>query len=579
MAQFETAFYLGQQTEAGYSGVEVEENFFVAFKAEDGLTPEAGREFLRYLTEVLHQAAISGLPDIENKLSSVIKEKNPPAGFSLSLGYLKGTILYLKTVGMGEIVIKRKNNVATLLSGDSSASGYFERDDVFVFTTSHFLDLVGGGEELKKIFDHKSPHQVVDDVASRFKAQGDQGAVAIFVHFTLSEESVAGGVEESETIIAPRSFIDQTRESLAVYYARFGRRKILTGITVLVIFLILLWSVVLSYYRRSNAEASEKINLARQFITQKLTEAEETAFFNMDSAIASITEGRQRLSEIKAAYPKRKEIEELEKQIAAAESKILKKEEAKEEEFFDLTVDNKAAKGDRLYLEGDTALILDKTNGNLYELSLDKKSLDKTTSPDLKKATLISSYEGSKYFYVPGQGVYTFDEEGKVKRVINQDKDWGVVKDLAAFNANLYVLDTGKDEVYKYAGTEDGFGAKASYFASGQATDLSFASNLIIDGSLYIGGGGSIIKFTSGLRDGFGMSLPEGNVGITRVFTSKDLDSVYAWDKKSGTVYVMDKEGGFDRQVKSEILTKATDLTVYNDAIYVLVNSKIFKVE
>ena len=44
MAQFETAFYLGETPDSGYSGVETGENFFVAFKAEEGVTPEQGRE-------------------------------------------------------------------------------------------------------------------------------------------------------------------------------------------------------------------------------------------------------------------------------------------------------------------------------------------------------------------------------------------------------------------------------------------------------------------------------------------------------------------------------------------------------
>ena len=569
MAQFETAFYLGEASDSGYSGVETGENFFVAFKAEEGVTPEQGREFLHYLKESLQGGGITGLPDMENKVSAAIKEKNPPSGFSLSLGYLKENILYLKTIGAGEIVIKRKNKVAPLLTGDTSASGYFESDDVFIFTTSHFLDLVGNDEELRKIFDHKSPHQIVDDVAPRLKAQGDKGMVAIFLHF--GEPQTGAGEEMSETIIkAP---------TLAYYYSRFGRRRVLTGITVLIIFLILLWSVALGVQRRGMAEATEKINLTREFISQKMSEAEEVAFLNMDSAIALIAESRDRVAEIKKSSPGRHEIAELEKIIADAEAKILKKEEAKSSEFFDLALDNKNAKGDRLYLEGDTLLILDKTNGNLYEFSLEKKSLSKNSSSDLKKAILISSYEGKKYFYISGQGIYTFAADGKVQRVVNQDKDWGVVKDIFAFNANLYLLDTGKDEVYKYVAAESGFGAKTSYFAEGQATDLSFVSNFAIDGSVYLGGGDTVIKFTSGLRDGFAMSLPAGDVNFTKIFTSKDIESVYGWDKSRGMAYVMAKTGEFERQIGSDILAKATDVVVYGNGIYALVGGKIYLVE
>ena len=77
----------------------------------------------------------------------------------------------------------------------------------------------------------------------------------------------------------------------------------------------------------------------------------------------------------------------------------LKKEEKKYTEFFDLTVDDKNAKGNKLYLNDDRLLVSDKTRGVLYEFSLDKKSLDKNQSNEIKKSTLVALSEEKKYFY------------------------------------------------------------------------------------------------------------------------------------------------------------------------------------
>ena len=100
----------------------------------------------------------------------------------------------------------------------------------------------------------------------------------------------------------------------------------------------------------------------------------------------------------------------------------------------------------------------------------------------------------------------------------------------------------------------------------------------MIDSSIFIGGGNNIFKFTSGLRDGFSMSLPGDDVNLNKIFTSKDLNSIYGWDKNRGSVYVMSKTGEFERQIDSTILSKAADLVVYKDNIYVLSGSKIFKI-
>lgn len=81
------------------------------------------------------------------------------------------------------------------------------------------------------------------------------------------------------------------------------------------------------------------------------------------------------------------------------------------------------------------------------------------------------------------------------------------------------------------------------------------------------------------LRDGFKLNLPQANFNFAKVFTTKDLDEVYAWDKGQGIVYVMNKDGEFVNQISSDILSKGSDIVVYNKSIYVLLDSKIFKIE
>lgn len=574
MTQFQTAFYLGEEKETGYSGVIVENGLFLALEVSEGLTPEAGRELLKTVKSRFQESPPNSLSDIDNLLSNLIRENNVALGLSVSLGFLRGGVLYLKTVGHGEVIIRRRSKVAVLISGDTSASGYFENDDIFVFTTGTFIDLAGGREKFAEMFDHRDPHQIVEEITPQLQLKKDHGAVAAFLQFK-DENDIAA---ENE-YIKPRGFFMKIRDDIKGYYVKHGQRKTMTFAAVLLISLIFIWSVVLGYSRRTSAEATEKIRLARELVEQKITEAEEVSFLNTARASAIIAETKNTLADLKKKYPDRDDIKEIEMLVASSENKVFKKEEAQSEEFFDLAVDNQKAKGDRLSLDGDNLLILDKAAGTIYTLSLDKKSLSASTVPDTKKATLVANYEDKKYFFVPGSGVFSINDNDKAARVIPNDPDWGIIVDFTVYNGNLYLLDTGKSEIYKYLTAESGFGAKTSYFAEGQATNLSIYKSLSIDSSVYLGGGESVIKFTAGSRDGFAMNLPATQVGLTKVFTSRDLDRVYGWDKGQGMVYVMGKDGEFEKQVKSEILSKGQDIVVYGSEIFVLAGSKIYKIQ
>lgn len=542
MLSYKTTIYQEEKKSKGYCGSIVQNNFFFLLEIEDGISHEQGEELIKQIKEVMAQTLIVGLSDFDAFFSEIIKTKNIPIHFSIAASFLKDNILYLKTSGRGKIVIRRKDQVATLISGDKSASGYVEKDDLFILTTFNFDD------------------RRIDDSVDQ--------PTALLIDF--KSEEIPYQTEEQ---------FEEEHKQRFDYYLKFSQKRTITFSVVVLLFIILIWSVVLGYNRRISSEAQKKISLSRDLITEKLNSASEVTSLNMNRALVLLSESRAEYEKLKKEYKNNKTLSEIEKLISEKENKILKKEKANYSEFYDLTIDDKTAKGDKLYLEGDSLSILDKIGGRIYYLSLEKKSLTKDQASEIKKATLTASYEDSRYFYIPQYGVYQADDKGKVKKVIDNDKDWGVITDFWVFNSNIYLLDTGKDEIFKYLNTGDGFGAKNSYFASGQAVDLSWAKSLAIDASLYLGGGNSIIKFTSGLRDGFKLSLPQADFSFTKVFTTKNLDEVYAWDKGQGVVYVMDKDGEFISQISSDILSKGTDIVVYNKLIYVLLNNKIFKIE
>jgi len=561
MFKQDIGFYLGRERPDGFSGFIDENNLFLAVEIEAGITPDRGRELMAFIKEKISTIVIENLQQFDVFISDIIKEKNLPSGFSLSAGFLKGNIFYLKTVNQGRVYIRRNNKLVLLIEKDETASGYIFEEDVFIFTFSRFMKLLGEESGLNQKFDHRSIPEIIEEITPELLTKDDQGTAALFLKLKKIEEET---------------------KPVNDFFEKPGKKsqKTLTFVTVFVLGMILFWSVGLGYMRRSQENNRKKINLTRDLVRQKLSQAEEVSFLNMSSALNLIADSKV---EVKKLAPLRStsfagQIEELDTKILQFENKILKKEEKKYSEFFDLTVDDKGAKGDRLYLDNGNLLVSDKNRGILYELSLDKKSLDKDQTSEIKKSSLIALFEEKKYFYVEGSGVYQI-VDGNVKKVIGNDKEWGKIIDLAVFNGNIYLLDQGKDQIFKYMTAENGFGSGASYFQPGQSIDLSAVNSFTIDGSVFLAGDAVMFKYTSGLRDGFKVNLPDGNINTTKIFTSRDLEKVYSWDKKRGTIYIMGKNGDYQEQVNSKILSTCTDFVVYKNSIYVLQGSKIYKIE
>ena len=213
----------------------------------------------------------------------------------------------------------------------------------------------------------------------------------------------------------------------------------------------------------------------------------------------------------------------------------------------------------------------------IYSLSLVKKSLEKVNISDIKLASIIASYEDLIFYYIQGEGIFKITD-GKAKKIISNDKAWKEIISMSIYNGNIYVLDKGNDEIYKYLVAEGGYSDKQSYFATGSAVDLAEANSMAIDSAVYVGFSDYVAKYISGTRDEFKTNFPEENISLTKVFTNKQLDKVYAWDKSAGVIYIFDKKGAYEKQIKSSILSKASDFVVFKDSVYALLGAKIYTV-
>lgn len=574
------AVYFGTESEEQFLGFNADNNFFAVLVIDKGLEKSKGKELLWKLSNDIKNLKISTLQEYDNFIVSQLKELDFPTGAAFAAGYINEAKCFIKTMGGGMIYLKRGKDLALLIDGGKSASGFVTDQDVFIFTVSKFQSAVGALSKFNELIDGKEPSEIKELITPTLKAQDDQLMIALFAIFQSKEvqETIESYPREETTSKPPqvavkiKEFIDLVKDNFQV----LDRNKRATLIIVVGIFAIFLVSIIWGALQRAGFLTNSKIKSSRELIQANLAQAEEVAFLNQERANALIVEAKSNLNDLKKQMGKKKsrDITELENLIKEKEEKIFKKEEKPSEEFFDLSVEDKNAKGTKLSLDKDNLVILDQGKA-VYSLSISKKSLDRKSNTEIKKALLAVPNNEALIFFT-NDGVYKF-EEGKSKKIIEKDKDWGKIVGISIYGNNIYLLDSSRNQIYKYTPAENGYSAKSSYL---KEKDLNFsdANSLAIDSSVYVGFEDRVMKFVSGFRDSFNTSFPEEDPILTKTLTNADLEKVYAWSKSKGAIYIINKTGSYERQINSSILSKASDIEIYKNDAYVLSEGKIYKV-
>ena len=598
--------YVGKQYENGFVGYLAQDNFFVVLSIEEGTTQDDGQKLLDDLKQALLAATITNLSEFESQLSAIVVKLNFPAHFNLASGYLNNNVLYIKTVGKGQIYYRRGHEFDLLMDGDKSASGYIQEYDCAIFTTLNSREQVGAVSDLKAFIDMSPPQDIVEKLKNEKYEEHEAGFIALCVEFSSQAATVTPSpspeptpavatttpaVSESQTSLSPQTApvspvssaqppVQPHEKSYTLPTVQFFTSKKFTIIAVIIIFAILVWSVIFGVQRREEAKRQKRFDDSKTKIEASLEKAASEAFINFDQSTIYIDEAKNEVASLKQQLGKdrEKEIAELEKRINEAENVIVKREEKASEEFYDLALEDKDAQGSTVYLDGDQLAILDNKNSTVYVLSLDKKSLTSYVSSDVKDGLLVSLYDNQVFFFSKSRGIYKFESESKAKQVIKPDSRWGNIVDMEVYNGNIYLLDSGRDEIYKYLVAESGYSDKSSYFQEGQSVDLENAVDMSIDSAIYVALKNEVIKYLTGAKDEFITSYPERTPDIAGIYTNGDIEQAFVWDKGAGNLYVLEKDGKYNRQIGSSIVRRAKNVVVYKDKALVFDGVKLYSI-
>lgn len=504
---------------------------------------------------------------------------------SVACVLLQADAVYACTFGESEIYVGRRRSVVPLLTHPTYAVGRVLVGDVFLLTAKSHTDamtvqswrsvLMGG---------HAEVVENVTDVQDALHTLATQGthvrALAGCVFFEQSAE-VVPVVEEVSAVAQPPQPKPPRSSALSSLKHRMAGLKLLPKKRILLLLLmsglllLLAIGLVGKLQQQNQSAQSQKIAVVREYVEQQIALARGVASINNARARTLLQDASASIAELeKSLGADNPDVKALREELKKSQAEITD-DSRKATEYFDLTVEQKDAKGTLMAQDGASVAILDPA-GYVYVVDLEHKSLDRRRLTNANEAVSLSILDDVVYVLIPDRGVAALDGDGGSKKVISRSKKWSRPTQILAYGSNIYVLDPSAGQIFRYASTEKGY-EESEYFRS--KADLSGAGAMAIDGSIYIGFSKSILKFTSGLQDGFNPQFGGDTITIQSLATSAELDGLYIWDQNQAEVQVLGKNGAFQQQVSNEVLKKASAIAIYDNAVMALVDSKLYRID
>lgn len=589
MSQYKIEVYLGKQFPEGFVGYFNASNFFGVISFEAGITEDAGKKMLEELRARFELATILSLKDFEDFIAKQILSLNMPLSVSLSIGYLKNKTLYLKTINEGQVYLRRNNLLKMLLQKDQVASGIVEDLDLFIFTTSKIETVIGKQDDLYSFVKNLDSQEINKQLLSEGYEEEEPGFVFYTLEFNYSEKKVL----EEETIYNQKKVLDLPEATdmshnfggnlLGVKIVNTVKNKMFVIFAVIILGALLVWSVVFGYERRQDALVTEKIQTAKSKIEEKFQEAKQITG-NTNKSLELLKQAEDVVFELKKEIDNKdkykKSILELEESITVAKEEALKISEVKLEEYFDFKIEEKDASGVDLFIDGNLVAVLDSNLKKVYVLDIEKKSIVEYVSSSLKGSKAVSIYNKEIYFLNENEGVYKFTTQNKASLILEKSTDWGEVSDLSIYNGNIYLLDSGENDIYRYAPSNAEYKTKTSYFKSTVASNVFTMTDFDIDGSVYVLYENKLEKYLRGVNENVKFQFPEGEVSLSKVETSPEEKSLVAvLDNKNAKVYLFSKNGKYEGVLSSLKFTKNSNIFFYDSTLFLLSGSTIYKIE
>lgn len=582
-----------------------EENAFLAvlqLSCDDAFTK--GRQTLAELSDFYFE--FDGSP--AQKLTATFGEaakKFSEAEFHLGLATVSGKVLYL--ISQGEVValLKREDKISNLLEMGSEKqliSGFLnEGDRILLATKSLTQTLADDLAKLLKLSLEEFEEELSDRVGMLESESGGMAALLVESEASSQPEIAdlskqAESAEESdqahdmaeiglEPAHSPPKFMKVTFILSAILkkFPKSGRGRLVLA---LLLMIIIGAGIGLKYINDKNKVRETQFNSLIADAQNDFNAAKGLQSLNFSEAKLKLESAKDKVNQALNLKRSDKKAQDLKKQIESETAAILQQFQAQSfPEFLDLNLIKKDFKAQNLTLSNGKILLLDPSTKTLVTLDLAKKSNQILSGEDqLGAGQYAALSDNMAYVFSKDKGVLKIDTTNlKVTTVSKTDDEWGKIVSLMPFASNVYLLDSGKNKIWKYVPSSSGYSDKREYLSLDVKAELSDGLVMQIDSAIYVlKQNGQILKFLRGAKDNFSYQGLDKDVKNPKsFFVSDESENLYLLDSGNSRLLILTKTGSYKAQIEGEKFGIASDLVVDEKGkkVYLLEGPKIYQVD
>lgn len=551
-----------------------------------------GKDILNTFESEYFTLENKSLTSIHKAVEATYKKSADTHDISLIVAASVQNALYVFLAGTGEIFLLRKGKLGSLLAQHiqedatdvQAASGFLEDGDMVVLATTPFTEIVSHASLLSALTDNTA-EGAGEILSPKIHEVQEGGAAALIFSYkedeatpadVLTEPAGVGEEKEQQEVKEDTAPIHQQqaiahettheieeREELAPtpepmrapdlsvqrrHKTPFSHRQKLFLTIAIVLLIVLASTVYLSMKKMRDDKAAALFQGVFAPAQQKYDEGQGLLTLNQSLARDDFKQAKDMLEGAKSKFP--------------ADSQ-------EEKQITDLLA--KVDKG-----LSDTAQI------NTVEAKKVDSSTDAFLAFASKNTGKVLTQDDTSFYMGSDTAISQVNKKtAKSTDIIKNKTDWKTMAGLGTYLGNFYIADS-SDGVLKYVPAGGSF-SKSAYFADGVKPDLSKATSLAIDGSIWIlTTDGQILKFTKGKADSFSISgLDNKFSSPTRIVTSVDDDNIYILDNGNTRIVVIKKDGTYVAQYGANILKNTTEMTVSekNKKVLVLSSSDIYQID
>lgn len=405
---------------------------------------------------------------------------------------------------------------------------------------------------------------------------------------------LAGGVAHQGRRLAAGSNIPKLiKEILATVWDSLGKpRTAVEGVTearnrrtllvlAVVLLVVLLAGIGINSLTRGDTTKKDRFNNLVAAAQAQYDEASATASLNSDQAKSLLVSANERLNEADSLDVDDARVNSLRGQIGTLLEEVNQVYRVDPQTFFDVSTLRTGATGADLAGSKDTLYVLDPTGG-LYQLTVaDRTGTVLSSDLTLSSGQSLTQIGTNLYVYIPGQGVYGYNLTTKrLSQAARDDAAWGRITDWGAYTTNLYALDAGNSQIWRYTPASAAQLGTATVWMDDDEANLQSATAVAVDGSVWVGQVGDLLKFSRGTKEPFLLQdVIPALTNIKAVYATADTDNIYLLEP--GRLVVTDKDGAYLAQYTSDKLQNATSLLVdeAGKKAYILAEKEIFLLE